>query len=189
MESLDKMNRTIQLHDLHFTPFILEADILGKVEEMARKLSQKYADKNPLFLGVLNGAYIFAADLVRACEFNCEISFIKLSSYSGTKSTENLATLIGLAEPVEDRHVIIVEDIIDSGQTLNKFIPELLTLGPKSVEVAALLVKPEAMEYKVDIHYKGFEIPPAFVVGYGLDYDGLGRNLRDIYQLKILGTD
>ena len=189
MESLDKMDRTIQIHDLYFTPFITEEDIMEKVAEMGRKLKQKYAGRNPLFLGVLNGAYIFAADLVRACDFNCEISFIKLSSYSGTQSTENLATLIGLAEPVEDRHVIIVEDIIDTGQTLNKFIPELMAMGPKSVEVAALLVKPEAMEYEVDIHYQGFEIPPAFVVGYGLDYDGLGRNLRDIYQLKIVGSD
>ncbi len=183
------MDKTIQLHDLHFTPYIKEKEILGKVQEMAIKLKDKYAGKNPLFLGVLNGAFIFTADLVRACEFNCEISFIKLSSYSGTSSTNNLATLIGLSEPVEGRHVVIVEDIIDSGQTLNKFIPELLELGPASVEVAALLVKPEAMEYKVDIHYKGFDIPPAFVVGYGLDYDGLGRNLRDIFQLKIVGSD
>ena len=179
------MEKTVKLHDLTFMPFIRESQILGQVDEMARQLTRKYTDKNPLFLGVLNGACIFAADLVRACEFNCEISFIKLSSYRGTKSSDNLATLIGLAEPIEARHVIIVEDIIDSGHTLNKFIPELMALGPASIEVAALLVKPEAMEYEVDVHYKGFEIPPAFVVGYGLDYDGLGRNLRDIYQLKI----
>ncbi len=179
------MEKTVKLHDLHFVPFLSETQILEKVDEMAAQITQEYVDKRPLFLGVLNGAYIFAADLVRACEFECESSFIKLSSYRGTKSTDNLATLIGLAEPVEGRHVIIVEDIIDSGQTLNKFIPELMALGPASVEVAALLVKPEAMEYEVDIHFKGFEIPPAFVVGYGLDYDGLGRNLRDIYQLKI----
>lgn len=178
------MENTIQLHDLKFIPFIKEAKILEKVEEMGQQLAAKYADKNPIFLGVLNGAYIFAADLVRACDFNCESSFIKLSSYRGTQSTGNLATLIGLGEPIEGRHVIIVEDIIDSGKTLNKFIPQLKELGPASIEVAALLVKPEAMEYHVDIHYQGFDIPPAFVVGYGLDYDGLGRNLRDIYQLK-----
>ena len=176
--------KTVQLHDLSFEPMIKEKEILAEISKLATQIKEKHANKRPLFLGVLNGAYVFAADLVRACDFECEISFIKLSSYRGTQSTDNLTTLIGLNESVEGRAVIIVEDIIDSGKTLSKFIPELMALKPASVEVAALLVKPDSIEYPIDIHYQGFEIPPAFVVGYGLDYDGLGRNLRDIYQLK-----
>lgn len=176
--------KTVQLHDLSFVPMITEKEILGKIDEMAAQIKARHGDKRPLFLGVLNGAFVLAADLARACDFDCEVSFIKLSSYQGTKSTGNLTTLIGLNESVEGRAIIIVEDIIDSGKTLHKFIPELMKMGPASVEVAALLVKPDSIQFPIDIHYQGFEIPPAFVVGYGLDYDGLGRNLRDIYQLK-----
>lgn len=178
------MSELIQLHDLFFQPFINKADIKKRVEEMGRAIANKYQGRNPIFLGVLNGAFIFAADLIRSCPINCDISFIKLSSYRGTRSTGEVATLIGLDIELKDRPVIIVEDIIDSGKTLDTFLPELEKLNPASIELATLLTKPEAREYPVTIHYTGFEIPNKFVVGYGLDYNGLGRNLRDIYQLK-----
>lgn len=178
------MSELIQLHDLSFKPFISEREIRKRVEEIGLQIANKYRDQNPIFLGVLNGAFIFAADLIRACNINCDISFIKLSSYRGTRSTGEVATLIGLDIDVKNRPVIIVEDIIDSGKTLDTFLPELQKLHPASVELAGLLTKPEALEYPVEIHYVGFEIPNKFVVGYGLDYNGLGRNIRDIYQLS-----
>lgn len=178
------MAELIQLHDLFFQPFISAKEVKLRVEAMGIQIAHKYQKQNPVFLGVLNGAFIFAADLIRACNINCDISFIKLSSYRGTKSTGKVATLIGLDIDIKDRPVIIVEDIVDSGKTLDTFLPELQKLKPASIELATLLVKPEALEYPIDIHYKGFDIPNKFVVGYGLDYNGLGRNIRDIYQLK-----
>ena len=178
------MSELIKLHDLYFRPYIEEETIKKRVEEMGQQISAKYKDQNPIFLGVLNGAFVFAADLIRACNIACDVSFIKLSSYRGTKSTGEVSTLIGLDVEVKNRPVIIVEDIIDSGKTLYTFLPELQKLGPSSVELAAMLTKPDARAYPVDIHYQGFEIPDKFVVGYGLDYDGLGRNLPRIYQLN-----
>ena len=178
------MENNIRVHDLYFQPFLSEEEIQNRVKELGIILHQKYAGKNPVFLGVLNGAFIFAADLIRACNFDSETSFIKLSSYRGLKSSGEVSELIGLEVDVMDRPVIIVEDIIDSGKTLSNFIPELQKMGPESVEVVSLLIKPEALEHEIPAHYYiGFEIPTLFVVGYGLDYDGLGRNLPSIYQL------
>lgn len=173
----------IKLYDLHFKPFLDEATIRRRVESLGRELEGIYADKRPIFLGVLNGAFIFAADLLRACNFECELSFIKLSSYSGTGSSGDVVTRIGLESNLEGRHVVIVEDIIDSGLTMHRFLPELHALKPASVAIVALLVKPEAMEYEIPVDFHGFDIPVKFVVGYGLDYNGLGRNLKDIYEL------
>ncbi len=173
----------IQLHDLQFRPYLLAADIQARVQELGRTIKKRYADQNPLFLGVLNGAFVFAADLLRACDFDCEISFIKLSSYRGTQSTGDVATLIGLEQSIAGRHVIVIEDIVDSGRTMHALLPDLKKMGVASAEVCTLLVKPEALEFDLDIRYSGFEIPSKFVVGYGLDYDELGRNLPDIYQL------
>lgn len=178
------MSELIKLHDLYFQPFISAEAIRAQVDKMGRQISQKYRGQNPIFLGVLNGAFVFAADLIRACAIDCDISFIKLSSYRGTQSSGEVATLIGLDVAVKNRPVIIIEDIIDSGKTLYTFLPELQQLEPSSIELAAMLTKPEALEYPVDIHYSGFAIPDKFVVGYGLDYDGLGRNLPGIYQHK-----
>lgn len=174
----------ITLKELAFSQYISRAEIQARVTALGQQISQDYAGKRPLFLAVLNGAFIFAADLVRACPIECEINFIRLASYDGLASTGQVKTIIGLPEGLAGRHIIIVEDIVDSGKTLAGFIPQLEQHHPASVAVAALLVKPEALEHHIPVHYKGFDIPTKFVVGYGLDYDGLGRQLPDIYQLE-----
>ncbi len=177
------MDDLVKAHDLPFELFISEAQIEKRVRELGKAIEADYKGKKPLLLGVLNGAFVFAADLIRASEIDCEISFIKLSSYRGLQSSGEVETLIGLDIDVNGRDIIIVEDILDSGKTLHYFLPELIKLQPASVALAIFLVKPEALEYPIHIDYQGFEIPNKFVIGYGLDYDGLGRNLRGIYQL------
>jgi hypoxanthine phosphoribosyltransferase len=177
------MSRIVVAHELRFQPFISTSDIQRRVGELGARISHDYQRRRPVMLAVLNGAFVFAADLARACDIDCEISFIKLSSYQGTRSSGQVANLIGLDAKVEGRPIIIIEDIIDSGRTLYHFLPELRSLKPESVAIAALLFKPSALEFDVRIDYVGFEIPPKFVIGYGLDYDGLGRNLPAIYQL------
>ncbi len=180
------MNNTenlVQLHDLRFKEFISEGEIQLRITELADQITQDYQGKKPLFIGILNGCFMFAADLFRQINTQAEISFLRLSSYSGMKSTGEVRQLIGLPESVHGRHIIIMEDIVDTGKTLSIFIPQLEKEGPESIKIASLLVKPEANEYGVKTDYVGFEIPNKFVVGYGLDHDGLGRNLRDIYQL------
>lgn len=177
------MKNIVVAHDLSFQTMISEAEIRDRVREMGRMISERYRGKNPLFLAVLNGAFIFAADLMRACNIDCEISFIKLKSYQGTESTGEVAQHIGLEVDVEGRAIILVEDIIDSGKTMTEFLPKLKEMNPDSVEIASLLFKPDALEHDLKVQYVGFEIPPRFVIGYGLDYDGHGRNLPDIYQL------
>lgn len=177
------MDSYVEAHGLKFKPMITEEAIQEKIKEMGAAISANYEGKRPLLIGILNGAFIFAADLMRAISIDCEISFIKLASYRGLTSTEQVSTLIGLEVNVKDRHVILVEDIIDSGKTLSTFIPELKKSEPASVALATLLVKPEAIKHPIPIDYHGFEIPPAFVIGYGLDYNGLARNLSGIYQL------
>ena len=177
------MQEVVEAHGLKFKPMITEAEISAKVKEMGKQISQDYAGKCPLLIGVLNGAFIFAADLMRAMDIDCEISFVKLASYRGLESTGQIETLIGLETNVKDRHVILVEDIVDSGKTLSTFIPTLKRSGPASVALATFLVKPASIKYEVEINYQGYEIPPAFVIGYGLDYNGIARNLKGIYQL------
>lgn len=177
------MTSHIQLHDLRFRPMISADDLSRRVQQMGREIGERFRGQRPVLLGVLNGAFVFAADLARACDFDCEVSFIKLSSYQGTQSSGNVARLIGLETDVKDRHVIIVEDIIDSGRTIHQFLPELRKLHPASISIAVLLFKPEALEFELTMDWVGFEIPNRFVVGYGLDYNGLGRNLSNIYEL------
>lgn len=174
----------VEAHGLKFQLMLSEAAIAQRVREMALELQRDYADKKPLLLGLLNGAFIFAADLVRQCTFPLEISFVRVSSYDGLQSSGRLTTHFGPDLELRGRHVLLVEDIIDSGQTLHQFLPQLQSLQPASLRVAVLLVKPEALECEVPLDYVGFEIPNKFVIGYGLDYDGLGRNLPGIYQLK-----
>jgi hypoxanthine phosphoribosyltransferase len=174
----------VKAHDLSFELMFSEEKVLARVREMGRELQEKYHDKNPIFLGVLNGAFIFTADLTRAFGGQCEVSFIKLSSYSGLESTGKVATVIGLTSDVENRHVIVVEDIIDTGKTMHDFLPTLRKMNPASVAFATFLLKPEAVKYEFPIDYIGFEIPNKFVIGYGLDYNEVARNLRGIYQLK-----
>lgn len=178
------MKDNIEVHGLTFRLYISREQIAGKIAEMGRQVSRDYKGKSPIFLAVLNGAFMFAADLIRACEIDCAITFIRLSSYEGLNSSGQLKTVIGLREEdVRGRDVIIIEDIVDTGHTMFNFLPQLEALGPASVAVASLLVKTEALECDIDIRYTGFEIPTKFVIGYGLDYDGLGRNIPDIYQL------
>jgi len=175
---------TIQVLDKTFEPYLKEAAIQEKITELAGQLNHDYAGKRPIFLSVLNGAFLFTAELFKQITIEAEVSFIKLASYKGTSSTGNVITAIGLDINVKDRHIIILEDIIDTGKTLHHYLPQLENMQPASVKIAVLLNKKEALIYPVQIDYACFEIPNKFVVGYGLDYDGLGRNSRDIYQLK-----
>ncbi len=175
---------TIQVLDKTFEPYLKEEAIQEKITELAGQLNQDYAGKRPLFLSVLNGAFLFTADLFKQITIEAEVSFIKLASYKGTSSTGNVITAIGLDINVKDRHIIILEDIIDTGKTLHHYLPQLENMQPASVKIAVLLNKKEALQYPVQVNYTCFDIPNKFVVGYGLDYDGLGRNSRDIYQLK-----
>lgn len=175
---------TIQVLDKTFEPYLKEAAIQEKITELAAQLNQDFAGKRPLFLSILNGSFLFTADLFKQITIEAEVSFIKLASYKGTSSTGNVITAIGLDINVKDRHIIILEDIIDTGKTLHHYLPQLESMQPASVKIAVLLNKKEALIYPVQIDYACFDIPNKFVVGYGLDYDGLGRNSRDIYQLK-----
>ncbi len=175
---------TIQVLDKTFVPYLEEAVIQTKISELAAQLNKDYAGKRPLFLSILNGSFLFTADLFKQITIEAEVSFIKLASYKGTSSTGNVITAIGLDINVKDRHIIILEDIIDTGKTLHHYLPQLDSMQPASVKIAVLLDKKEALQYPVNIDYSCFEIPNKFVVGYGLDYDGLGRNSKDIYQLQ-----
>ncbi len=177
------MEKTIMLGDKSFRLYITEQQIIAAVKQIANKINQDYAGKTPLIVPILNGSFMFASDLVKELSCQCEISFIKASSYRGTASTGELTSLIGINEDVKGRDIILVEDIIDTGHTLAKIVPSTEALGPASVKVATLLFKPKALKTDLRIDYVGLEIPNEFIVGYGLDYDGLGRNLREIYQV------
>ncbi len=174
---------TLQIQDKLFKPYISEKAIREKVEELAVALDRDYKDKNPIFIAILNGAFIFAADLFKSLTIDAEISFIKLASYKGMKSSGQVITAIGLDIEIFDRHVVILEDIVDTGKTLNEFLPQLWHQQPASLKIVALLHKPDAALYPLKVDYTGFEIPDKFVVGYGLDYNGRGRNTASIYQL------
>ncbi len=174
----------VQVHDKIFVPFITREDIQKRVNELAEMINEEYAGKKPLLIGILNGSFIFAADLFRGLSIEAEISFIKLVSYKGTSSTGNVVTAIGMEEDLHGRHIIIVEDIIDTGKTLSSFLPEIHHRNPASVKIATFLSKPEALKYDIKADFNAFNIENKFVVGYGLDYDGLGRNLPDLYILK-----
>lgn len=175
--------QTLRVHDKEFEPYLSSSAISAKVAGMAAAINKDYAGKKPLFIAILNGSFIFAADLFKNISIEAEICFIKLASYKGTKSSGHVVTAIGLDTDIIDRHIIILEDIVDTGKTLSEFLPQLQHQQPASMVIAALLHKPEATVYPIDIQYLGFSIPNKFVVGYGLDYDGLGRNLGEIYQL------
>ena len=174
---------TIQVLDKKFKPYIKAQQIQEQVGKLAQQINIDYAGKKPLFIAILNGSFMFAADLFKELTIDAEICFIKLASYKGTKSTGNVITSIGLDEPLKNRHVIIVEDIVDTGKTLYEFLPQLVNQQPSSLKIAALLHKPEALTFPLTIDYLGFNVPDKFLLGYGLDYDGLGRNLKEIYQV------
>lgn len=175
--------QVIQVTDKKFTPYIDAATIDKRIGELADQLNADYAGKRPIFIAILNGSFMFASDLFKKINIDAEICFIKLASYKGTRSTGNVITSIGLDEPLKDRHVVIIEDIVDTGNTLHKFLPQLYNQQPASLKIASLLHKPEALEYPIVIDYLGFSVPNKFLLGFGLDYDGLGRNLAEIYQL------
>ncbi|MEO7530983.1 MAG: hypoxanthine phosphoribosyltransferase [Sediminibacterium sp.] len=174
----------IKVHDKTFVPYLPETLILEKVKELAAELDKDYAGKKPLFIAILNGSFMFTSDLFKELSIEAEICFIKLASYKGTKSTGQVITAIGLDTDINDRHIIILEDIIDTGKTMNEFLPQLRNQQPASLKVAVLLHKPDATVFPVTIDYCCFSIPNKFVLGYGLDYDGLGRNIRELYQLS-----
>ena len=173
----------VKVHDKQFETYLSEEQIQKRVKEMAEAINKDYAGKRPLFIAILNGSFMFAADLFKHLNIEAEICFIKLASYKGMKSSGKVVTSIGLEEDVYGKDIIIVEDIVDTGKTLHRFLPKLMHQQPKTLKIATLLHKSEATEYPVKLDYVGFNIPNKFVVGYGLDYDGLGRNLKEIYQL------
>src|SRR5664279_3357944 len=175
--------KSVRIHDKTFRSYISEEAIREKVVELAVFLNRDYKDKNPIFIAILNGAFIFAADLFKSLTIDAEISFIKLASYKGMKSSGQVITAIGLDIELFNRHVVILEDIVDTGKTLHEFLPQLWHQQPASIKIVALLHKQEAAVYPVKVDYAGFQIPDKFVVGYGLDYNGLGRNTASIYQL------
>ena len=174
----------VQLHDLKFTPFISEAEITSAIEKLALKINEDFRDEKPVFLGILNGAFLFAAEIIKRFEGDCEVNFVKLSSYEGTGTTGNVDTLLGLTQPLENRTVIVIEDIVDTGNTLESIHRILKAEKVKEFKVITLFYKPEAYKKPLPIDYIGMEIPNDFIVGYGLDYDGLGRNLTQVYKLK-----
>lgn len=173
----------IKVHEKTFETYLSDETIQQRVSELAVAINNDYSGKKPLFIAILNGSFMFAADLFKQLTIEAELCFIKLASYKGMKSSGKVITSIGLEEDLFDKDVIIVEDIVDTGKTLHRFLPKLVHQQPKSLKIVTLLHKSEATEYPLVLDYVGFVIPDKFVVGYGLDYDGLGRNLREIFQL------
>ena len=174
----------IKLHNLYFEKYISKHKIDQAIDLVAQTINAEYKGKNPIFVVVLNGAFHFASDLISRFEGDCEVEFIKMSSYDGTESTGNVIVDIPLDFEIEDREIIIVEDIVDSGQTIEKLIGMLAQGGIANYKIATLFFKPEAYTKEYKIHYPGLKIPNDFIVGYGLDYNGLGRNLNEVYKLK-----
>ena len=174
---------TIKIHDKVFRTSYSEAEILQHVKAVADRLNKDMEGKNPLFLAVLNGSFIFAADLMRMITIPCEISFVKLASYQGTLSTGKVKEVIGINEDITGRTVVIIEDIVEAGLTMKRMIDTLGTRNPESVHICTLLLKPEKLEVNLNVEYAAMEIPNDFIVGYGLDYNQQGRNLREIYTL------
>lgn len=175
---------TITCHDKTFCLFRSEEQIRARLQEIGAQINATYANKTPIFIGVLNGAFRVLNGLLDAVDITCEISFVKLKSYDGTQSKGEVQTLLGLDLDVANRHLIIVEDIIDTGTTLDRFLPKLQALKPASIAVCTLLLKPESLQYELPLDYVGFEVPNKFLIGYGLDYNGYGRQHNALYQLN-----
>ncbi len=173
----------IKVHDKQFKPYISADKISEEVKRVASEINKDYAGRKPLFIAILNGSFMFAADLFKEINIDAEICFIKLASYKGTKSSGQVITAIGLDVDLVGREIIVIEDIVDTGKTLSNFLPQIHHHHPASLKIAALLHKPDAMIHPIKIDYLGFSVPNKFLLGYGLDYDGLGRNIKEIYQL------
>lgn len=177
------MSQVVQLKDKSFKPFITSEEIAQINKALAERINKDFEGKEVLFIAILNGSFIFAADLMREIKLTNKISFVKVASYEGLSSSGTVKKLIGLMDALENRHVVIIEDIIDTGNTLDKLLPTLEAENPASLSLCTLLFKPDAFKASFDIQYIGKSIPTKFIVGYGLDYDGYGRNLPDIYQI------
>ncbi len=173
----------IKLHDKTFEPYITETEIQLIIKKIAKDITKEYKNKQPIIIGILNGSFMFLSDLVKELNFDLEVSFVKFTSYQGTKSTGTVNELIGFNTNLKGRDIIIVEDIIDTGNTIEKVLNILKSYAVNSVKIATLLYKPTVFDKKYQINYVGLEIPNTFVVGYGLDYNELGRNLKEIYKL------
>ena len=174
---------TIQVKDRVFEVFLKEEDIQKEIKRVASEINRDYVGKEPLFLCILNGSFMFAADLLKDVNIPCNVSFVKVSSYQGTDTTGKVKELMGLQEDVEGRHIIIVEDIVDTGYTMRDVLDSLAEKKAASVQVCALLCKPDKLKVDINLKYLAMNIPNGFIVGYGLDYDGFGRNSRDIYKI------
>ena len=174
---------SIKIGDKSFSVSIKHEDIQKEVVRVANEINRDLAGKNPLFLSVLNGAFMFTSDLMKHITIPCEVSFVKLASYQGVSSTGTIKEVIGINEDITDRTVVIVEDIVDTGFTMQRLLETLGTRGPREIHIASLLVKPEKLQVELDIKYAAMRIPNDFIVGYGLDYDGYGRNYPDIYTI------
>lgn len=173
----------IHLHDKRFAPFISSGEIEFAIQEMARRVTDDFAEETPIFIGVLNGAFMTVSDLVKNFRGQCEVQFVRVASYEGTESTGEVQQLIGLNSDISGRSVILVEDIVDTGTTIVALKAMLKKHNPKNVKIATLFFKPDVYDKDVRLDYVGIRIPNKFIVGYGLDYDGLGRNLPDVYEL------
>lgn len=171
----------ITLHDKAFRPYLSASEIAVAIDQVAARLNADYAGCRPLFVVVLTGGFMFATDLLKRFTGDCEIVFIRVASYEGTESTGKIQEIMGLREDVQGRDIILVEDIVDTGTTLHHLLPTLASNNPASIEIAAMFYKPASLRYQLNLKYMAMEIPNDFVVGYGLDYDGLGRNLPDVY--------
>lgn len=173
--------QNVSLHGKEFTPYLSASHLAAAVQSLGVRISQDYAGRCPLFVAVLNGSFMFAADLLKHITVDCEIAFIRVASYEGTQSTGQLREVLGLQEAIEGRDLIILEDIVDTGHTMQALLRQLTAKKPASLEVATLFFKPASLQHPLALRYVGLEIPNDFIVGYGLDYDGLGRNLPDVY--------
>lgn len=175
--------KTVKLHDKTFGMTLPEEEILARVKAVAERINKDYEGREPMFLAVLNGSFMFASDLMKEIAIPCQISFVKLSSYAGTVTTGKVTEVIGITEDLSGRDIIIVEDIVESGHTMARAIETLGTRNPASVSICTMFFKPQKLQEDIEVKYAAMEIPDDFIVGYGLDYDQLGRNLRDIYTL------
>lgn len=175
--------KTVKIKDKEFELFLSQEEIEKSIDQVAAKMKKDLADSDPLFICILNGAFMFVSELMKRVNVPSEMTFVKLSSYSGVSSTGNIKEVIGLVENIKDRTVVVIEDIVDTGHTMTKILAELGKSEPKEIKIATLLFKPKALQTDVKLDYVALEIPSDFIVGYGLDYDGYGRNLPDIYKV------
>jgi hypoxanthine phosphoribosyltransferase len=178
------MNEIVTIKDKQFEKFIEFGQIQAAIRRIAGEIDRDLRDKDPIFIAVLNGAFMFAGELMKEVTVPCEITFVRLASYQGTITTNKVQEVLGLNESIENRTVVVVEDIVDSGNTMVALKKELNKFNPKEIKIATLLLKPDALKQELELDYVALEIPNDFIVGYGLDYDGYGRNLKDIYKIK-----